>query len=76
MLAWGVQQLESRNILSHDNRVLLSGYDFDGSTTGLAYVSTMCDKSMSGNVNECSSSFTNGVCAATVAHEVCVCFCF
>jgi len=70
---WGQNQLLAglASVKEYDNRVLLSGRDFDGSTIGLAGMSTMCMMSRSGNVNMCgpASSDVAG-CAAVVAHEM------
>eukprot|EP00930_Biecheleria_cincta_P046300 TRINITY_DN3192_c0_g1_i6.p1 TRINITY_DN3192_c0_g1~~TRINITY_DN3192_c0_g1_i6.p1 ORF type:complete len:1041 (+),score=103.50 TRINITY_DN3192_c0_g1_i6:366-3125(+) len=68
---WGSQQQEAQLLMPHDNRVLLSGRDFDGNTVGLAGVSAMCDKTRSGNVNMCGTTESEKAqCAAVVAHEM------
>merc|ERR1719162_2896361 len=53
---WGVNEQSSGLLPAHDNRVLLSGGDFDGNTVGLAGVSGMCNPTRSGNVNMCGRS--------------------
>eukprot|EP00929_Paragymnodinium_shiwhaense_P002450 TRINITY_DN10270_c0_g2_i1.p1 TRINITY_DN10270_c0_g2~~TRINITY_DN10270_c0_g2_i1.p1 ORF type:complete len:1288 (+),score=231.96 TRINITY_DN10270_c0_g2_i1:74-3937(+) len=69
--AWGTQQQSAGQLVEHDNRVLLSGRDFDGSTIGLAGVSAMCDTSRSGSVNMCGPQNADiAGCAAVVAHEM------
>eukprot|EP00929_Paragymnodinium_shiwhaense_P002454 TRINITY_DN10270_c0_g5_i1.p1 TRINITY_DN10270_c0_g5~~TRINITY_DN10270_c0_g5_i1.p1 ORF type:complete len:1155 (+),score=175.60 TRINITY_DN10270_c0_g5_i1:43-3507(+) len=69
--AWGTQQQSAGALVEHDNRVLLSGRDFDGSTIGLAGVSAMCDTSRSGSVNMCGHLDSDiAGCAAVVAHEL------
>eukprot|EP00928_Gymnodinium_smaydae_P032936 TRINITY_DN23736_c0_g5_i1.p1 TRINITY_DN23736_c0_g5~~TRINITY_DN23736_c0_g5_i1.p1 ORF type:complete len:952 (+),score=115.04 TRINITY_DN23736_c0_g5_i1:61-2916(+) len=68
---WGQQQLLAGKLIEHDNRVLLSGRDFDGNTVGLAGVSAMCDVARSGNVNMCGpKEGDKAQCAAVVAHEM------
>ncbi|CAE8586763.1 unnamed protein product [Polarella glacialis] len=68
---WAQTQLAAGSMMDNDNRVLLSGRDFDGSTVGYAGVGVMCLRSRSGSVNMCgnSDSAVSG-CAATVAHEM------
>ena len=56
---------------AHDNHQLLSGYDFDGPTVGLAALGQMCAGELSGGVNMAASdgsylTFT----ASTMAHEM------
>ncbi|CAD7960605.1 unnamed protein product [Amoebophrya sp. A25] len=68
---WGRSSLEAGTLQHHDNRVLLSGRDFDGSTIGLAGVSAMCKVSQSGNINMCKNGASEVTdCAAVVAHEL------
>jgi len=68
---WGQTQQAAGAMSEHDNRILLSGRDFDGSTVGLAGVSAMCDVSRSGNVNMCGQGDAEiSSCAAVVAHEI------
>ncbi|CAD7965048.1 unnamed protein product [Amoebophrya sp. A120] len=68
---WTRTNLESGNVVAHDNRVLLSGRDFDGSTVGLAGMGVMCLVSRSGNVNMCAQTESaKADCAAVIAHEV------
>jgi len=70
---WGTTQLEAglNGVTDYDNRVLLSGRDFQGSTVGLAGVSTMCWKARSGNINMCGTgSSAIASCASVVAHEM------
>jgi len=70
---WGQMQLQAglATVTEYDNRVLLSGRDFDGNTVGLAGVSTMCRQSSSGSVNMCGVlSGDVAMCAAVVAHEM------
>jgi len=69
---WGQAQLSAglATVSTYDNRILLSGRDFDGNTVGLAGVSTMCWAASSGNVNMCLATDDVAGCAATVAHEM------
>jgi len=69
---WGQRQLDAGTLgRSYDNRLLLSGRDFDGSTVGLAGVSTMCNMPRSGSVNMCSPGADElATCAGVVAHEM------
>lgn len=68
---WALPALQSETILPHDNRVLLSGRDFDGSTVGLAGMSVMCVLKNTGSVNMCSQQASEKAgCVATVAHEM------
>ena len=45
-LRWRFQNLD--NLLDHDNGILLTGIDFDGSTVGLAPMGTLCQETNSG----------------------------
>merc|ERR1719409_1734030 len=70
---WGSTQQAAGKLgggVDADNRVLLSGRDFDGNTVGLAGVSAMCNALRSGNVNMCSKASAAASCAGTVAHEM------
>lgn len=68
-LGWSSVEMSSHVLPANDNRVLLSGRDFDGSTIGYAGMSTMCNLGRSGSINMCSNSQPER-CAATVAHEL------
>ena len=67
---WVDQSAEAGAVVAHDNHVLISGRDFEGSTVGLAGVSTMCGGARSGNVNMQMGSSSANVVAAVVAHEM------
>mmetsp|Transcript_3510 Transcript_3510/g.8430 ORF Transcript_3510/g.8430 Transcript_3510/m.8430 type:complete len:616 (-) Transcript_3510:111-1958(-) len=54
---------------AHDAAHLLSGLDFDGSTTGLAWVGTMCSKGSSCGVEQSDFSRVE-VTGNTLAHEI------
>ncbi|XP_054546335.1 disintegrin and metalloproteinase domain-containing protein 8 [Talpa occidentalis] len=65
-LAWRARDLVGRH--QHDNVQLVTGIDFEGSTVGLARVSTMCSGA-SGAVNQDHHRHPMGV-ASTMAHEM------
>eukprot|EP00928_Gymnodinium_smaydae_P013473 TRINITY_DN14911_c0_g1_i1.p1 TRINITY_DN14911_c0_g1~~TRINITY_DN14911_c0_g1_i1.p1 ORF type:complete len:1014 (-),score=140.30 TRINITY_DN14911_c0_g1_i1:189-3170(-) len=68
---WGETMMNAGEAVKSDNRVLLSGRDFDGNTVGLAGMSVMCRPSRSGNVNMCGTTDAAvASCAAVVAHEM------
>ena len=46
-LAWRYRSLG--DLLSHDNGVLITGAELDGSTIGLAPMGTLCRETLSGN---------------------------
>lgn len=60
---WGTSALPN-----HDHRQLLSGFNFDGATVGLAYVGTMCQLSSSASIVQTLT--TNAVTAVVAAHEL------
>jgi hypothetical protein len=60
---WGASGLPS-----YDHRQLLSGFNFDGATIGLAYVGTMCQLSTSTSIVQMIG--TNAITAVVAAHEL------
>ena len=68
------QMLNNFNRWSHltlppnDNHVLLSGYDFDGATIGLAPLGTMCAGELSGTVIQTKN--LNASASQVIAHEI------
>eukprot|EP00930_Biecheleria_cincta_P081932 TRINITY_DN7144_c0_g1_i2.p1 TRINITY_DN7144_c0_g1~~TRINITY_DN7144_c0_g1_i2.p1 ORF type:complete len:1087 (+),score=126.63 TRINITY_DN7144_c0_g1_i2:455-3262(+) len=70
-LGWTSKEMSAGVVAANDNRILLSGRDFDGSTVGYAGVSAMCNVARSGGVNMCGNSLASiAGCSATVAHEM------
>lgn len=67
-LGWTSKEMSAGNLSPNDNRILLSGRDFQGSTVGYAGVSAMCSVARSGSISMCGSSL--GRCSAVVAHEM------
>jgi hypothetical protein len=59
---------QTEGLPAHDNHVLLSGLDFDGSTLGLAGYPAMCQAARSGSVNQAEGN--EAITAAVVAHEM------
>eukprot|EP00930_Biecheleria_cincta_P096753 TRINITY_DN8854_c0_g2_i1.p1 TRINITY_DN8854_c0_g2~~TRINITY_DN8854_c0_g2_i1.p1 ORF type:complete len:1114 (-),score=144.64 TRINITY_DN8854_c0_g2_i1:210-3050(-) len=68
-LRWCAVEMAANALTANDNRVLLSGRNFDGATVGYAGVSAMCNLGRSGSINMCGTS-EPGRCAAVVAHEM------
>ncbi|CAE8637330.1 unnamed protein product [Polarella glacialis] len=69
--SWAQTQLAAGEIMDNDNRVLLSGRNFDGNTVGYAGLGSMCLRSRSGSINMCGSSASAVPgCAVTIAHEM------
>ena len=64
--AW---RADPENAPPHDAAQLLSGYEFAGSTIGLAHVSAMCSATRSAGVNQVNQ-FPAGQNYALVAHEM------
>lgn len=59
---------DNRTLPEHDNRHVLDGGGFQGSTVGLAWVDTMCNATFSAGVTTALST-TNGT-SVVVAHEM------
>lgn len=64
---WRKQTLVGK--ISHDNAQLITGVNFDGSTVGMAGVSTMCSLDDSCGVSQNHGNHENDV-ASTIAHEM------
>lgn len=70
--SWGQSQLVAGRVGAHDNRILISGRQFDGSAAGLAFIGTMCKHSYSSSIGQCLGTAADdlGMCGAIVAHEL------
>jgi len=65
---FNVWQANPNNIPTHDNAQLVSGYNFDGNTVGLANVESMCVAPISGGINQKTLSLAST--ASTITHEM------
>jgi len=66
---WRQGRLTASALPDHDNGVLLSGYDFQDSTIGLAWLRTMCQPSRSSGISQVWNS-NAAYAAKIVAHEM------